>query len=329
MNRRTFLLGAVVGLLLVAGFALVLFVLAFQREPIPLGPPSGELGFISNRDGQWDVFTLDADGNARNLTDDGGGDHDYFVSWAFDSEMMNFITSRSGEMGPGQVRPDGSDLRSLDIATGIMTVFREGRFDWDPAWSPDGSYLLWASLRDTNLELYVAPSNDLESRTRLTSDGLAGPRDWFHAWSPDGSRIVFSSDRDGNENIYVMNADGSSIVQLTDDPADDFHGMWSLDGTYILFVSEQETSLTTGTIDLFVINPDGSDLRPFGENEVFEGDPMYSADGQHVAYVSNVAGDWNIYVMEIDGENIVRVTESDADDMFPVWRPVPLEETEN
>ncbi len=50
----------------------------------------------------------------------------------------------------------------------------------------------------------------------------AGPEDdGYTSWSPDGSQIVFSSRCDGNGEIYVMDADGSSPIRLTNDPADD------------------------------------------------------------------------------------------------------------
>jgi len=38
------------------------------------------------------------------------------------------------------------------------------------------------------------------------------------SWSPDGSKIAFVSNRDGNMDIYTMNADGSSVRQLTRNP---------------------------------------------------------------------------------------------------------------
>lgn len=326
MKRKNLFMS--LGLLAVglAGIAVVVVVFLLPDDPIPIGAPSSELAFISDRDGTWDIFILDAAGNLRNLTDDDSDFHDYFASWAFDSQMINFVSNRAGELGPAQVGPDGGNLRSLSVATGILDVLREGRFDWDPAWSPEGERLLWSSLRDNNLELYIAPADNLEERTRLTEHGFLGPRDWFGAWSPDGARVVFGSDREGDENIYIMNTDGSGLLQLTDDPEDDFHAMFSLDGESILFVSERDVALTTGEIGLYWINPDGSGLRRFVDGDVFAGDPMYSADGQQIAYMSNEEGDWNIYVMDADGSNVTRVTDSSANEMFPVWRPKALTE---
>ena len=46
-------------------------------------------------------------------------------------------------------------------------------------------------------------------------------RDDWPAWSPDGSKIAFASGRDGNAEIYVMNADGTNVVRLTNDPGND------------------------------------------------------------------------------------------------------------
>lgn len=317
-------------LLLLAGGALaVLYVLQITRQPpIALGAPSGELSYTSNAAGDWDLYILDPSGGARRLTAEGTGD-DYFASWSFNGDMLNFLTDRSGAMGPGQVNPDGTGLRTLGIAEAITALFFEGRLDWDPAWTaraPDGTVrVLWASLRDLNLEVYQRASNAAEP-LRLT-EGAA--RDWFMSWSPDATRIAFSSDREGNENIYVMNADGSEVMQLTDAPADDLHPVWSLDGTQLLFVSEREISLVEGVLDLFVMNLDGSDQRRLGEGEVFRGDPTFTADGTEVAYISNEAGDWNIYLTTVDNLQaldtaaIRRLTESSADDLFPVWRPVP------
>jgi len=48
------------------------------------------------------------------------------------------------------------------------------------------------------------------------------------SWSPDGKQIIFASDRDGNTNIYAMNADGTEVRRLTDDPGEDVTPFWGI-----------------------------------------------------------------------------------------------------
>ena len=45
-------------------------------------------------------------------------------------------------------------------------------------------------------------------------------------WSPDSRRIAFESYRDGNLELYVLNADGSGLTRLINNPADDGWAAW-------------------------------------------------------------------------------------------------------
>ena len=49
---------------------------------------------------------------------------------------------------------------------------------------------------------------------------------WGPVFSPDGLRILFSSVRSGNAEIYVMEADGSAVERLTDDPSQNMFASW-------------------------------------------------------------------------------------------------------
>jgi TolB protein len=72
--------------------------------------------------------------------------------------------------------------------------------------------------------------------------------------SPDGRKIAFASHRSGGMQIFVMNADGTGVVNLTNDStAIAFGATWSPDGRRIAF-----RGFRNGNVDIFVMNADGS-----------------------------------------------------------------------
>jgi hypothetical protein len=120
-----------------------------------------------------------------------------------------------------------------------------------PAWLPDGR-LLFKGCRGTGCGISVA-NPDGTNATFLTSDtGDRAP-----AASPDGAQIALMSNRGGSWDLYVMNADGSELRRLTNDPARDTSPIWSPDGQWIAFVSDREA----GKWFIWVIKPDGTDLQ--------------------------------------------------------------------
>ena len=113
--------------------------------------------------------------------------------------------------------------------------------------------ITFLSERDGNREIY-SMNSDGSAQTNL-SHSLADEK--AHAWSPDGTKIVFL--RQDDNHLYVMNADGTSVAQLT---ADDFQHLhdtnlsWSPDGAKIAYVSGDDSAR-----HLSVINADGTGKR--------------------------------------------------------------------
>ena len=68
-----------------------------------------------------------------------------------------------------------------------------------------------------------------------------GDRDLFQqpVFSPDGTRLAFVSNADGNEEIYLVNTDGTGLVRLTRNTADDNSPQFSRDGKQIIFSSNR------------------------------------------------------------------------------------------
>jgi subtilisin family serine protease len=122
--------------------------------------------------------------------------------------------------------------------------------DSRPRFSPDGSKIVFQSIRDGQAEIYVMNSDGTE-QTRLTNNSAA---DTAPAWSPDGTRILFTSLRDGPASpaLYVMNADGSNQTRVTAGS----DGVWRPDlVTPVIFTEEGTNNVAAVNSVTFVRGP--------------------------------------------------------------------------
>jgi dipeptidyl aminopeptidase/acylaminoacyl peptidase len=95
---------------------------------------------------------------------------------------------------------------------------------------------------------------DGNNRSRLTEN--EGIEDFYPAWSPNGEKIAFTSNRSGTHNIHLMNADGTGLIQLTEESEYASMPVWSPDGTHIVF-----HAIRDGVFSLYLMESDGSNLR--------------------------------------------------------------------
>ena len=137
--------------------------------------------------------------------------------------------------------------------------------------------------------------------------------------APSAGRIAFASNRNGRWNIYVMNADGSDLTRLADDPANDRGPGWSPDGQRIAFHSDRDLTI----YGIYVMNADGSDLTRLTDWSGNSWYPDWSPDGRRIAFYSDREGDGahDIYVMNADGSGVTRLTDGSGDDGYPDWSP--------
>jgi Tol biopolymer transport system component len=129
-------------------------------------------------------------------------------------------------------------------------------------------------------------------------------------------RIAFHSDRDGSLEIYVMNADGSTVSRLTNDPAVDVFPAWSHDGDKIAFTSDRD-----GYPDIFIVDADGTNLTKLTNTTSSDALPAWSPDGSQIVFVSDRDGNDEIYSVRINGGDPNRLTNDPGQDLFPNWSP--------
>ncbi|MEL6405882.1 MAG: PKD domain-containing protein, partial [Chloroflexota bacterium] len=264
--------------------------------------PQGPLLFVSNREGNLEIYITDANGqNASNVTNDASNDID--PVWSPDGTRIAFASNRLGD----------NDIFVLTISDlSVTQITTSGANDVQPSWSPDGTQLAFASDRNNlgvNNDVFVVNVADLNAVGGVTPL-LTTPADEQQPyWSPDGSQIVFMSDAAGagTNNLYIANvADPSTPVQLTVSGADN-QPTWSSNGL-IAFTSSRD-----GNNEIYTINPaigvDSLVRLTSGANEASDDRlPEWSADGSVLYYTSNLATDGsgaivdgNIWFMNADG----------------------------
>src|SRR5256884_29962 len=202
--------------------------------------PAGQIAFTSNRDGQNEIYVMNADGSgAGRLTNNPA--NDFSPAWSLDAAKIAFVSDRDGHPEIYVINADGSGLARL--------TNNPAQDEW-PAWSPDGSRIAFITTRDGNPEIY-AVNADGSGSTRITSN----PWQYFTpVWSPDGTKIAFSG-YDGSSQIYVVNADGSNVTRLTSIGSAS-SPVWSPDGSKIAFASNGD-----GNGEVYLMNADGSGVR--------------------------------------------------------------------
>jgi TolB protein len=180
-----------------------------------------------------------------------------------------FSSFRHGQSDIYTMRSDGHGVRNLT---------HDSAPDFQLAWSPEGSVIAFVSLH-TELSHSTRSS---PSTSRATNGGSSPiSREGTckaPARSPDGSRIAFHVVYGGalDAELFVKNADGTQLIQLTDDASEDSDREWSPDGSHIAFVRD-------GRIE--TMDPNGGHVAPLTPPSMLAFGPVWSPGGDRIAFV--------------------------------------------
>jgi Tol biopolymer transport system component len=232
------------------------------------------------------------------------------------STDLAFVSSRDGVYAIYTMSADGDgESRLTEGETGDPSSPRQLFFEVEPAWSPDGTRIAFASKRSGTFDLYVVDATG-EGMRRLTSTRTD---DAHPSWSPDGRRIAFA--RGNPSAIHVIDADGGNARRVTSavPGAAEIEPAWSPDGRWIAY---QLRRPGTEVGELWLIRPDGTGRRQLTRLNARSYEPAWSPDASRIAFASTARGmNFDIYTTGVDGEGLRRVTDSGADEFEPAWSP--------
>jgi TolB protein len=255
-----------------------------------------------------------------------------FSDWRADGQRIAFaFIDSDGNEQVGTIKPDGTDFQQITSGSSVHEV---------GSWSPTGNQIVFTysaqSPDDPTFTTSLYIMNSVGSNPHPVMNAAVAGFDVEPRFSPDGTRIVFSRIRKyaGNgfqqEAIFVINADGSNLRQLTAWGIAEEHPGWSPDSQWIVFnVAKEAFTLpghpTGSSNSIYLMHADGTDqhLLYNGRSELPTHKPVFSPDGTKILF-----GCWSrtilsndICTMNVDGTNVVDVTNNPLDENYPSWGP--------
>lgn len=148
----------------------------------------------------------------------------------------------------------------------------------------------------------------------------------YPALSPDGTRLAFTRDEGTDHALYVVGIDGNNLRRLSTSSVGVAEPVWSPDGSKIAYLRGYDTTYG-GLANLSGCGPEIYVIDVFSarETNLTQGaggvDPTWSPDGTRIAFSSARNGNYEIYMMPVDGSELKQLTTTEWAEAEPAWSP--------
>ena len=161
--------------------------LSVQDKDPAWSPDGGRIAFTSNRDGNWEIYLVDADlTNPTRLTYNNADDLD--PAWSPNGQMIAFASNRTGDFEIYTVRADGTNLTQLTTNTSSPICSDEiPDSKRNPTWSPNGQQIAFTGKEGhtephsdpCRTNIYCIDSDGSTLSIRLTNDLFGNSEDLY------------------------------------------------------------------------------------------------------------------------------------------------------
>lgn len=269
-------------------------------EYAPVWSPDGKL--IAYRSGLWrgregHLGLMNADGTSPRRLRAGG--YASAVRWSPDGQWLAYSQMADGRKSKiTLLKADETAVRSLTGPTAALDA---------PAWSPDGTRLVFAGEKQGELRVVNADGTG-EAVLAQYQETVASP-----SWSPDGTKLLMVL----GTRIAVAQADGANPVPLTNGSGGEAEPVWSPDGRRIAFSASVPG--TTDFRNIYTMNADGTDREAAVLGSAVYANPAWSPDGASLAFSIIAAGNWDLFSFNLDNNEVTRLTTTREMEGGAVW----------
>lgn len=329
---------------------------AFDQYPV-FSPDGTQIAFQSNReDEHFEVYlqNLNDDSPPKRVTHSSTFTGLNPKCWSSDGTQMLLYIERdgNGEIFLTSINPfpsklllsdDAADLNFPRLSADGKTILYEARladrslelrltnleskqtrtifkteggyptsFHLAPAWSPDSSLIAFSLRSKGNSEIFTIKP-DGNGLMNLTNNPLL---DESPVFSADGKEIVFARDSYGRAELYRMDLNGANQRRVTNRQGYEMTPAFSPDGIHLAFAGDRDGhGLDVLVLDLQ--NP--NEERIVAARRFQDSFATFSRDARRLAFVATGDGNPEIYVMNVDGSGLYRLTHSKSEEAAPAF----------
>jgi len=264
----------------------------------------------SGRQGESLLYVVDAAGGPPRKVADGDAAQ---PSWSPSGNRIVYWSNTGGQR----------DLFTVAEAGGERVVLtNDSAIDWSPVWAPDGHDVYFSSDRGGAMNLWRVPIDPATGKSTGAPEPVtmgAQATSGLPSFSKDGKRLAFRS-RVGSTNPFEIPIDPVTLKagepRLLDSrtnvriPSD-----VSPDGLLVAFFAIGERQE-----DLFV-GPPGGPMRRVIDDAPRDRSPFFTPDGKSLLFYSNRGGDWQAWMIGLDGGGLHQVGKVPHGVVYPMMSP--------
>lgn len=196
----------------------------------------------------------------------------------------------------------------------LMRMTEDRSINLLPCWSPDGKEIIYTTYRFGNPDLYSISRNGDGRRAVSKRQGL----NTAACFSPDGAKIVLTLSQGNNPNLYLISRLGEMERQLTFGKSLVTSPSFAPNGREIVYISDEP-----GYPQLFIRDIEGGNIRRLNARGYCDS-PAWSPRGDRIVFTMRQSRDdrrYDLYMYDLSGLNITRLTQNEGDNENPSWSP--------